>query len=420
MRKGSTLVVVLGLALLLASQIYIVGTLTSGGMRHLNKVNAHVRAISVGESAFSRMVARLKSAAWERRWFADGAKSEASVPLVGGTYSSFICTVPGPEKQADVWIQAHYEGAVAVMFWRVRYVDDTLDFYAQVYPTFFTFLPPDTAAPTGGPNPTTTLVVDLIEKQRTNNGPAIDLIGRLAGDRTFGDVARTLDIPVRGTPVDVSAPPDGPPLPNSEILGEIDRDLSGLPAAPADPPPPPAPTPVPTPTAPPPAQVPPPTAVGPPGPGPTTPLGQQYPSPTNVVDVIRSIFGSVQANPPIDPDLPTSTYFSDPAAAQAEWQHATNQFIVSWENDAIRLSLEHSTAFIANMVAKNTTQTPRPEVQQAADALIAYFADITTARSQKLNRPPPPDAASVDPSPRDAAGYARALNAYTQWWLANH
>ena len=69
-RHGNTLVIVLGLALLLAVQITIVNTLSMGGFRHLNKVNAHVRAITVGESAFARILARIKGAAWEARWFA--------------------------------------------------------------------------------------------------------------------------------------------------------------------------------------------------------------------------------------------------------------------------------------------------------------------------------------------------------------
>src|SRR5437868_15045683 len=122
-RHGNTLVIVLGLALLLAVQITIVNTLSMGGFRHLNRVNAHVRAIAVGESAFARILARIKAAPWEQRWFATAPKAEASVPLLGGSYASYISTVASPEKQADVWIQARFEGSVAVMFWRVRYVD---------------------------------------------------------------------------------------------------------------------------------------------------------------------------------------------------------------------------------------------------------------------------------------------------------
>jgi hypothetical protein len=120
-------------------------------------------------------------------------------------------------------------------------------------------------------------------------------------------------------------------------------------------------------------------------------------------------------------DLPTAEHFSDPVQAQREWQIASQQFVFSWENSAIPTMLEHCTNYVALMVARDTPTDPRPECRTAADAVIAYFADITAARQQRGPTPRPPiDAALVDPSPRDAAGYTRALNAYTQWWLANH
>jgi hypothetical protein len=412
-RRGNVLVVVLALTLLLAAQIVIVNTFSVGGFRHLNKVNAHVRAIYIGESAFARMLARIKGAPWEARWFAAAPKADASVPLLGGSYSSFVSTVASPEKQADVWIQARFEGAVAVMFWRVRYVDDTLDFFAQVYPTFFTFLPPDSTAPTGGPNPTTTMIVDMIDKQRTNGRPALDKLDRIRGARDFPTIARELDVPLRGVPLDTLSPPGAAPLPQDQYLGDIDRDLGGLPPVPAEPAPP-------SPPAPPEPDPPVGGISGPPGPGPQTALGRQYPSPTNMTDVIRAILGQTASTPPMDPDLPTSTHFADPEEARRQWQLACAQFIFSWENDAIAKSIDHTTSFVSQMVARNTPADPRPECTAAADALIGYFADITTARSQKLNRPPPPDPASVNPSPGDAAGYARALTAYKDWWLANH
>ena len=75
-REGSALVIVLAIAFLLATQVYILMVFTSGGFRHTEKANAHVRAIYIGESAFSRITARLKGAAWEDRWFQGGAVTE--------------------------------------------------------------------------------------------------------------------------------------------------------------------------------------------------------------------------------------------------------------------------------------------------------------------------------------------------------
>lgn len=418
-RRGNTLVVVLALTLLMASQIYIVNTLSMGNFRHVGKVNAHVRAIYVGESAFARMLARMKAAPWESRWFATAPQAEDAVPFGGGTYASYVATVPGETKQADVWIQARYEGSVAVMFWRVRFVDDTLDFYAQVYPTFFTFLPPDTAAPTGGPNPTTTMIVDMIEQQQSNEAPALAALETLSGQLQFDQIAQTLQIPLQGTPLDTLTPPGGTPMAGNVYLGAVAGTGPGASPRPTAPPPPPPPA---SPPPPPPlSEIP--QGVRPyQGPRvlPQSPMGQRYPHPTNVTDVVRAILAETTSTPPMDADLPTSDHFSDPVRAQQEWQTATQQFVVSWEMSAIGIQLRRTSAFVGLLAARDTATDPRPESRAAANAFLAYYADITNAHQLSDPSRPVIDPASVDPAPGDAAGYTRALDNYAQWWLDNH
>ena len=91
-----------------------------GRFRRVEKVNAHIRAIYVGESAFSDVVARLKAAKWEDRWFKGLPVQDTNVSLAGGSYSDVIADVAGvPDKMVDVWIEAHYDQAISVMYYRI-------------------------------------------------------------------------------------------------------------------------------------------------------------------------------------------------------------------------------------------------------------------------------------------------------------
>src|SRR5579862_5609788 len=94
LRSGSALVIALAIGLLLAVQIYIVMVYSSGGYRHTEKVNGHLRAIFVGESALSQLVARMRSAPWEQRWFA-GGPVQTSLFVGGGTCLSYVATATG-------------------------------------------------------------------------------------------------------------------------------------------------------------------------------------------------------------------------------------------------------------------------------------------------------------------------------------
>jgi hypothetical protein len=235
-RRGNTLVVVLAITLLLASQIYIVNVLSSGNFRQVEKVNSHVRAIYVGESALSKMIARLKGDSWAKRWFAAGPLEESNLPMAGGTYNSYAATVPTADgsKQADFWVRAKYEGSVVAMFSRVKYVDDTLDFHAQVYPSFFTFLPPEGGPPTAG-STTKTTIDNNIATQQGNKGRARELVEKIRGKKDFVGVGAELGLPGADAAVDVTLlPGSDKQVPQSARLADVDASLSaGLPALPA-------------------------------------------------------------------------------------------------------------------------------------------------------------------------------------------
>lgn len=234
-RRGNTLVVVLAISLLLASQIYIMNVLSTGNFRNVERVNARVRAIYVGESALSKMIARLKGASWSQRWFAAAPLEESNVPMAGGTYDSYAATVATADgsKQAEFWVRARYEGTVVPMFMRVKYVDDTLDFTAQVYPSFFTFPRPESGPPTAGTRTRTDIDND-IEAQRNNKPRARDFAEKIRGKRDFGSVAVELGLPGGGAAVDVTLIPGSTTVvPQSGRIAEVDASITaGLPLLP--------------------------------------------------------------------------------------------------------------------------------------------------------------------------------------------
>lgn len=235
-RRGNALVIVLALALLLAAQISIISTLNSGNLRHLNKVTAHVRAKMVAESAYSGILTRIRATEWADRWYANAPAIETDVPLVGGSYSSYIATVPSTSDHfADVWIRGRYDTSTAVMYWRVKVVEDTLDFSARVYPQFFTHLPSEAPAPSGSVgDPTTTLVENMMGQQKANRGRTIDVLKTLDPITDLPGITAKLGVPVAGPPVDtrqgVSAPIPQPPYVAA-------AKAPGLPPLPATPPP---------------------------------------------------------------------------------------------------------------------------------------------------------------------------------------
>lgn len=236
-RSGNTLVIVLALALLLAAQLSIVSTLNSGNIRQLARVTANVRAATVAESAFARILARIKGVPWSDRWFAAAPVLENDAPLVGGAYSSFVATVPTTaEHLADVWIRGRYDGAIAVMYWRVKVIEDTLDFRARVYPQFFTHLPGDAAAPTGAPgDPTRAVVETMVATQRTNRPGTITTLRGLDPIPNLPGIIAGLGVPAVGVPVDTRQGVT-PLLPQPTYITDV-RLPSNFPPLPSAPPP---------------------------------------------------------------------------------------------------------------------------------------------------------------------------------------
>jgi hypothetical protein len=401
-RRGNTLVVVLAIALLLASQIYIVNVLSSGNFRHVEKVNSHVRAIYVGESALSKLIARLKGAPWGDRWFRGGPVEENNVPLVGGTYSSYAATVPDPtQKLADFWVRGKYEGSTVAMFARVHFVDDTLDFHAQVYPKFFTFQGPDSEVPRAGA-PTLTLIEEMIRKQEQNKQRAKETLDRIRGRNDFAGVAGELQIPLPPGPVpDRTSPPTGASRPQSDYLAGVDLTINvnlgiGLPAG------------------------------IPPGTAPGSPEQIAAAVPNGLVDfheLIRHVVVTLNGLG-VPPDLPgqlldpvLGNYYQDPNNAYQKWVLAVNPGpgnISNPNSPRWKDRLDNAAQLLEDMAKKGTCGNCR----SALDSILEYLRYKTQKALERWPNLPPPDAVDkLDPGPQYTPGdYKDAYIAYAEWF----
>ena len=385
-RRGNTLVIILAVALLLAVQIYIIHVFTSFGFRHVERTNAHIRAIATAESVFSRVVARLKGAPWAERWFKDGPVLEKDVTLGRATYSSYLATVPHPiQKLADLWVEARYEGAIVPMFWRLRYLDEGLDLYAQIQPQFFTFVPSSVPPPisNAGIGPITTVVEGMINEQTRNRPQAIDASTSLVGTPSLGGVLVALGLnPDPG--IQDETFPLGGAAPRDQSGYQTDVKAATEVTGPIASPPPPNLT------------------------SPQTSLIEQYPNPSQMPVVVTNIFTQ---NGLGDPSVPTTANFKDPVKALQAWTQAATELA----NGRSRQMLEQIGKFIKEMVTR-FEQNHSPETFDAFMGMLDYLKGVTTQEAQRTGRAPP-KARETDLRPFKAPEFGKAVNAYARWWF---
>lgn len=397
-RRGNTLVVVLAITLLLASQIYIVNMLSSGNFRHVERVNARVRAIYVGESALSKMIGRLKADSWARRWFAAGPVEESNIPMAGGTYDSWAADVSTGDgsKVAEFWVRARYEGTVVPMFSRVRYVDDTLDFTAQVYPSFFTFLPPDSGPPVTGTR-TRDDINGWISTQRDNKPRARDFVEKIRGKRDFVSVSVDLGLPGGGAAVDVTLLPGaGTPVPQSGRLAEVDANItSGLPALPIL------------------------TDL-------STTLAASLSSTTGLPERPAKEFLATfqelltRSGVPV-PATGTETvmdpFYKSPGDAISKWNQA-NGYVVNTVNSNQYIEQVKMAAEVAKLLIEN--EGPAQQGRTVVNSLLEWCRQHRMAILQSGRRVRDDDPDKMDPGPQfDSSSYKTAFEAYAVFFKAN-
>jgi hypothetical protein len=393
--SGSALVIALAIGLLLAIQIYIIMVYSSGGFRHAEKVTGHLRAIFIGESTFSQILARLRAGRWEDRWFKGGPVQD-SISMAGGNCQSYVATASTtPQKQVNVWLEAHYETATAVMFYQVVCVDDGLDFTAQMYPSFFTFLQEGDPTPLSGSLPASvSLVQSEIVEQQSNLPKALAALSSVQGNTGLQSLGNVLNIPFVAPPLDTTQPFDGPPRPQGDYVANVQTNAAGAPSAPA------------------------------PAPAPS------FSSPggvLNLMTIIQTLFQS--ATTLILPLSPTDTpgsafnpYFTQ-GGGGVSWRNANKHSISGhpfsqWAGTDLGGN-GHFINALATTYQASPTSVVGIQIQTFFVALLNWFQTETTARATALSLPGPPAAMVTIAPPYTGAAFSNAYQAYVNWWSTN-
>ena len=256
---------VIGLLLTLACFGGVVILLSHSAYREVDVLDAHLRALAVGEAAFSEIVTRLSATSWPERWFRGAPDVQFDVPIAGGTYESLLrdaVAFPasvnpliqrwgGAPHQVDLFIRATYRGSTVAMLWRLVMVSDSLESFRRVLPVVFTFEPEGARANAGQVDP---LVQNLaqLQQQRNQNDPLTgQLMPALLAATTAPEIEAALNFQPPDPVFDGVPSPDGTTVrPNGPYLQHAAPGawVWGVPPPPSSPPPP---TPPPTNTPPP-------------------------------------------------------------------------------------------------------------------------------------------------------------------------
>ena len=245
-RAGTVIVIVLGLIMVLAAFGAILKGLSASANREVDIVSDQTRAIGIGESVFSEVVARLTVTPWSARWFRTGADIQLDQSVPGGYYSYVLQNSPPPPpdpaappgepppQQADLLVRASFDRSTIVMFWRLTVPRETIDSVNRIIPSFFSHLPTSTPA---DPSELGAIGVQVGNwlRQREDNKPRL---GQLRPSLMTAPGANGVAGLLGGTPTavdEVAATPGAPARPNPPYIAATRVKLT-LPALPAPPP----------------------------------------------------------------------------------------------------------------------------------------------------------------------------------------
>jgi hypothetical protein len=392
--SGSALVIALAIGMLLAIQIYIVMVYSSGGFRHTEKVTGHLRAIFIGESSFAQVLARLRAGRWEDRWFKAGPVQDV-MSMAGGSCLSYVSTATtSPAKQVNVWLEAHYETATALMYYQVLCVDDGLDFTAQMYPNFFTFLQDGDPTPLGGPlSASVSLIQSEILEQQKNLPKALAALDSVKGTNGLQALGNTLNVPFVAPPLDTTQPFDAAPAPQADYVASVQTTNDAAPPAPA-----PAPTPA------------------PPAPGPT--------DVQNIMAVIQGQFQTATGMLlPLNGSAPNGPGWNDyfkGGSGKNSWRSAYNHYTGGYAFASYAGGdLGGPSKFIQELGQSYDDSPVAPtgvKIQNFMLGLLTWFKGQTDAKAL-AEGVPGPNATTVNVvTPYNGKKFHDAYRAYVNWW----
>lgn len=381
-RGANVLVLALGLSVLIACELYIVNAYSSGNLHQTARSTARLHAVYVGESAFGRILARLRQTSWKGRWFAERPEDQVDVPLCGGHADWYVADARDADRRADVWIRARFDGASVTMYWRIHHREDRLDLRGGIRPEFFTFLPDTSPRPVAGASDAAfRSATDLmIESQRRR--PAAVTMARAAATTTdFAGLARVLRLsPPAVVPDALAGLGDGAVRPQGAYLSAIATEL---PPAMPDPP----------------AEV----STG-------SALVRAHPVPIDFPAVVSLAFAGHGLPPPDNPD---PTRFADPDRARAEWIAATALRPGSTRDPAWIDQWTHVRRLLEQMDKR--AETGCGPCNAVLTDLVAYVEEVTRLESERSGRVRP-RSADVDPLRFGGNGRSHVLSVYGRWW----
>lgn len=216
-RRGGVLtVIIIAIILVLLGCGLLLKVLSGGAYRETDVLISHMRAISVGESMYGEIVARLSATSWTNRWFKNAADAQVAVTIAGGTADYLIqdalppaapppspppsgapalALTPTTPNQADLMIRANYGGHSVLMYWRLTCPEDSIDALSRVIPDMYM----NPLTPAGAPGTVPQLpgpFVQEVEKQiaarEANRKKSDPLLSPIRDSQSPGEVQAVL------------------------------------------------------------------------------------------------------------------------------------------------------------------------------------------------------------------------------------
>jgi len=214
--------VVLAVVFLLAFLAGVVTIFTSSAFREVDVLHGYLRAVSIGECAFSELLARLSTVPWCRRWFKGAPDLKYNLSLGDGSYSYLLRDTasgapptPGiPDgKRADLLIRATSGNSTVAMFWRLTFVEDSLEGVRRIVPELYTFAGDPARVDPAGQDLLSGKVDDMVRLRSRNSARFRPVIDQVRGGVAPAQTAMLLGVDPKGSTVDPTNPVEDPAPP---------------------------------------------------------------------------------------------------------------------------------------------------------------------------------------------------------------
>jgi len=205
-RRGIIAIVILAMLMVILGFAMLLKVMSGGAYREVDVLVGHMRAISVAESQYGEIVARLSATSWTNRWFKGTPDAKTGVAIAGGTADymiqdaaqvtqtdgSLMAGALASTNQADLLIKGYYDKSTIVMYWRLSCPDDSIDALARVVPSIAMFPPDNTPVQASLPGPFQQMIQTAIAQREQNRKLSDPMVAPLRDAQTPGEVLSLL------------------------------------------------------------------------------------------------------------------------------------------------------------------------------------------------------------------------------------